>query len=199
MSEGDLLAVWLTLRLAASTTAILLLLSPPLAWWLSRSQHRLRPVVEALVALPLVLPPTVLGFYLLLAFSPPTAWVPGGAIPSGRRSRSVLPACCWPPFSTRFLLWCSRSPPPSSTWATRAGGRRHPGVWAGGALLPHHLADDVAQLRDGGGARFCPLGEFGVVLMIGGNIPGETRCSPSPCLITWRRWTIKMPTCWRAA
>ena len=70
MSEGDLLAVWLTLRLAASTTAILLLLSPPLAWWLSRSQHRLRPVVEALVALPLVLPPTVLGFYLLLAFSP---------------------------------------------------------------------------------------------------------------------------------
>ncbi len=55
MSEGDLLAVWLTLKLAASTTAILLLLSPPLAWWLSRSQHRLRPLVEALVALPLVL------------------------------------------------------------------------------------------------------------------------------------------------
>ena len=50
MSEGDLLAVWLTLKLAASTTAILLLLSPPLAWWLSRSQHRLRPLVEALVA-----------------------------------------------------------------------------------------------------------------------------------------------------
>ena len=63
MSEGDLLAVWLTLKLAASTTAILLLLSPPLAWWLSRSQHRLRPLVEAMVALPLVLPPTVLGFY----------------------------------------------------------------------------------------------------------------------------------------
>ena len=70
MSEGDLLAVWLTLILAASTTAILLLLSPPLAWWLSRSQHRLRPLVEAMVALPLVLPPTVLGFYLLLTFSP---------------------------------------------------------------------------------------------------------------------------------
>ncbi|MGL5503559.1 MAG: molybdate ABC transporter permease subunit, partial [Aeromonas veronii] len=70
MSEGDLLAVWLTLKLAACTTAILLLLAPPLAWWLSRSQNRLRPLVEALVALPLVLPPTVLGFYLLLAFSP---------------------------------------------------------------------------------------------------------------------------------
>ena len=74
MSEGDLLAVWLTLKLAASTTAILLLLSPPLAWWLSRSQHRLRPLVEALVALPLVLPPTVCGFLLLSALGRNTAF-----------------------------------------------------------------------------------------------------------------------------
>ncbi|MGL5163469.1 MAG: molybdate ABC transporter permease subunit, partial [Plesiomonas shigelloides] len=70
MSEADWLAVRLTLRLAATTTLILMLLAPSLAWWLARSRSRIRPLIESLVALPLVLPPTVLGFYLLLAFSP---------------------------------------------------------------------------------------------------------------------------------
>lgn len=70
MSELDWLATITTLKLAGITTIILLALGTPLAWWLSRFESRWRVVIEALVALPLVLPPTVLGFYLLLAFSP---------------------------------------------------------------------------------------------------------------------------------
>ena len=71
---SDLLTpVWLSLQLAGVTTLILLVLAMPLAWWLARTDHPLRPVIEALTALPLVLPPTVLGFYLLLLFSPNSA------------------------------------------------------------------------------------------------------------------------------
>ena len=70
MSEGDWLALGVTLRLAATTTLLLLLLGTPLAWWLARTRSRAAVVVESLVALPLVLPPTVLGFYLLVLLGP---------------------------------------------------------------------------------------------------------------------------------
>ena len=66
----DLAPLWLTLRLAAIVTVLLLILGTPLAWWLARTRSRLAPMVEAVTALPLVLPPTVLGFYLLIAFNP---------------------------------------------------------------------------------------------------------------------------------
>jgi ABC-type sugar transport system permease subunit len=65
--------LWLTLRLAASATLILLLVGTPIAWWLTRTRSRLRPAFEAVIALPLVLPPTVLGFYLLILLSPSSA------------------------------------------------------------------------------------------------------------------------------
>jgi molybdate transport system permease protein len=65
--------LWLTLRLAASATVILLLVGTPIAWWLTRTRSRLRPAFEAVIALPLVLPPTVLGFYLLILLSPSSA------------------------------------------------------------------------------------------------------------------------------
>ena len=67
---SDIAALWLTLQLAAVTTTILLIVGAPLAWWLARSESRFASVVEATVALPLILPPTVIGFYLLIAFSP---------------------------------------------------------------------------------------------------------------------------------
>ena len=70
MSSQDMLAIWVTLQLALCTTAVLLLLGTPLAWWLSRSRSWIRPPVETIVAMPLVLPPTVLGFYLLILLSP---------------------------------------------------------------------------------------------------------------------------------
>jgi molybdate transport system permease protein len=69
-TEQDLVSVWLTLRLAATTTLILLILGTPLAWWLARTRSAVKGAIGALVALPLVLPPTVLGFYLLVALGP---------------------------------------------------------------------------------------------------------------------------------
>src|ERR1700741_4148200 len=66
----DLQAIWLTLKLASATTVLLLVLAAPIAWWLAQTRSRWRGPVSALVALPLVLPPTVLGFYLLVAFGP---------------------------------------------------------------------------------------------------------------------------------
>jgi len=149
MSEGDLLAVWLTLKLAACTTAILLLLAPPLAWWLSRSQNRLRPLVEALVALPLVLPPTVLGFYLLLAFSPEYGfgawWRDTFGAPLAFSFLGLLFASIL--YSLPFVVQ-----PLTSAFVTL------PSFVMAAALGFAHT-----------------LGEFGVVLMIGGNIPGETQ------------------------
>ena len=70
LSEADLSALWVTLKLATLTTLVLLLLGTPLAWWLARSRWRFKFLLEAVIALPLVLPPTVLGFYLLLALGP---------------------------------------------------------------------------------------------------------------------------------
>ena len=68
--NDDLAAVWLTLRLAATTTAVLLVIGTPIAWWLARTRSWMKAPIGALVALPLVLPPTVLGFYLLVAMGP---------------------------------------------------------------------------------------------------------------------------------
>ena len=70
IDNNDLSAIWLTLQLASISTIILLVLCTPLAIWLARSQHRLKVIVESLVSLPLVLPPTVLGFYLLILLGP---------------------------------------------------------------------------------------------------------------------------------
>ena len=72
MLDIDLIALWLTVKLACFTTIILLINGAPFAWWLSRYNGKLKPIIETVIALPLVLPPTVLGFYLLIAFAPDT-------------------------------------------------------------------------------------------------------------------------------
>ena len=69
-SEGDISAIWLTLRLATTVTLLLLIIGTPIAWWLAKTQSWLKGPIAAIVALPLVLPPTVLGFYLLIAMGP---------------------------------------------------------------------------------------------------------------------------------
>src|ERR1700679_2418229 len=99
MGRADLIALWLSLRLATLTTLLLLLLSAPLAWWLGRGTSRIRTVIDALVSLPLVLPPTVLGFYLLLLLAP------GGAIGGAFRALG-LPA---PAFTFAGLVIGSQS------------------------------------------------------------------------------------------
>ena len=174
-------SVWppvrLTLELAGVTTAFLLLLGTPLAWWLARTRSRIREPVAALVALPLVLPPTVLGFYLLLALGPdgPGGFVarwfdepslafsfPGLVIGSVVYSlpfavqpiRSAFEALGDRPLEAASTLGAS---PWDAFWTVALPGARS-GLIAGAVLGFAHT-----------------VGEFGVVLMIGGNIPGATR------------------------
>lgn len=92
MGPNDLAALWVTLRLALTSTLLLLLLGTPVAWWLARSHSRVRTLVETVIALPLVLPPTVLGFYLLIALSPNGSSEPAGLHLGGLGWPSPLPA-----------------------------------------------------------------------------------------------------------
>jgi molybdate transport system permease protein len=177
LTEADLAALWTTIRLAGISTLVLLLLGTPLAWWLARTRSRARATVESLVALPLVLPPTVLGFYLLLALGPKG---PVGAAMTALGGHSLaftfaglvigsviysLPFVVQP-LQTAFMAVGERSLEAAAT--LRA------------APLDRFLTVAVPLARPGfltaivlGFAH--TLGEFGVVLMIGGNIPGQTR------------------------
>lgn len=167
----------LTLQLAVVSTAILLVVATPLAWWLSRSPARWKEIVAAVVSLPIVLPPTVLGFYLLVALGPHG---PGGAIASlwGGRTlafsfeglvigsivysmpfvvqpvRNAFDAMGDRPLEAAATL---RASPWRAFW-TVALPMASPGLLTGAILGFAHT-----------------IGEFGVVLMIGGNIPGRTR------------------------
>lgn len=167
----------LTLELAGVTTVFLLLLGTPIAWWLARTRFRFKEAVAALVALPLVLPPTVLGFYLLIALGPDG---PGGFVARlfGERSlafsfpglvigsviyslpftvqpiRSAFEAVGDRPLEAAATL---RASPWDAFW-TVAVPLARPGLIVGAVLGFAHT-----------------VGEFGVILMIGGNIPGATR------------------------
>jgi molybdate transport system permease protein len=173
----DLAALTLSLELAALTTAILLALGLPLAWWLVTSRWRGRFLVEAVVALPLVLPPTVLGFYLLVGLGPrsPGGWVfealAGHPFPfsfTGLLLASVLYSLPFAvqPFAgalagvDRHLVEAAHTLGVSrlATFLRVTLPLAWPGVLAGAVLTFAHT-----------------LGEFGVVLMVGGNIPGRTR------------------------
>jgi molybdate transport system permease protein len=170
-------AVWLTLKLAGATTALLLVLAAPLAWWLSQTRARWRGAISAVVSLPLVLPPTVLGFYLLVAFGP-QAW--GGQLTQAL-GLGLLP------FTFGGLLLGSMvySLPfavQPLQGAFEAVGRRP--LEAAATLRAGPLdtfLHVVLPLARGGIVQAAVLtfahtvGEFGVVVMIGGNIPGKTR------------------------
>ena len=170
-------AVRLTVELAALTTIILIVVGTPVAWWLARSRARWKEAVAAVVALPLVLPPTVLGFYLLVTLGPSG---PGGALAGlwGARTMAFtfeglvigsvvysLPFVVQPirnafeAFGDRPLEVAAtlRASPWRAFW-TVAVPLARPGFLTGAVLGFAHT-----------------VGEFGVVLMIGGNIPGETK------------------------
>jgi molybdate transport system permease protein len=177
MSAETLDAVALTLRLASLTTVLLLLIATPIAWWLVRTESRWRPVVVAAVTLPLVLPPTVLGFYLLLAFGPEgpvgrlTAALGLGGLSftfSGLLLGSLVFSL---PFAVQPLLA-----------AFEAVGRRPLEVAATLRASPLDAFFSVAVPLARPGFLTAAIlsfahtvGEFGVVMMIGGNIPGQTR------------------------
>jgi molybdate transport system permease protein len=169
--------VLLTLQLALLTTVILILLGTPLAFWLARSRWRWKEVVAAFVAIPLVLPPTVLGFYLLVALGP---YGPGGALASLWGARTL--AFSFPGlvigsvlFSMPFVVQPIRN-------AFEAMGDRPLEVAATLRASPWRAFWTVAVplarpgFLTGAILGFAhTVGEFGVVLMIGGNIPGETK------------------------
>ncbi|MHB8056397.1 MAG: molybdate ABC transporter permease subunit [Desulfuromonadaceae bacterium] len=177
LNDSDLQAIWLTIKLATVVTVILLLIGTPIAWWLARTRSRWKGPIGAVVALPLVLPPSVLGFYLLLAMGPYG--------PVGNLTRTLgiepLPFTFWGlvlasvfyslPFMVQPLqnafeavgdrpleVAATLGASPLDTFFTVALPMARPGYLTASILTFAHT-----------------VGEFGVVLMIGGNIPGVTR------------------------
>jgi len=177
LSDADLAALWVTLRLAGATTLLLLLLGTPLAWWLSHSRCRLKSLVEAAVALPLVLPPTVLGFYLLILLSPQGALGGlmnslGGPTLAFSFSGLVIGSVIYSlPFVVQPLqgAFASIGPRPLEVAATLGAGPLDRFFTVALPLARHGFITATVL----GFAH--TVGEFGVVLMIGGNIPGETQ------------------------
>ncbi len=177
LSADVFVAVRLTLELAALTTAILLVVGTPLAWWLARSRGRWKEAVAAVVALPLVLPPTVIGFYLLVLLGPSG---PGGALASLWGGRTLaftftglvigsviysLPFVVQP-IRNAFLAMGER---PMEVAATlRASPLRAFWTVAVPLARPGFLTAAVLGFAH-------TVGEFGIVLMIGGSIPGKTK------------------------
>lgn len=177
LSPGEWQAIALTLRLALVSTLILMLLGTPLAFWLSRRRGNLRALLEALVALPLILPPTVLGFYLLLALAPDSA--PGRLWQSlfGEQLAFSFPALVIGsviyslPFVVQPLQQAFAAVPQSLLMTGATLGAR-PLDQFYSIVLPLCRRSFIVAAALGFAHT---VGEFGVVLMIGGNIPGETQ------------------------
>ena len=177
MDATDFAAIWLTLKLASVTTVLLLLIGAPIAWWLARTTSRWKGPVAAIVALPIVLPPTVIGFYLLLLMGPNgavgqfTQWAGIGLLPftfGGLVVASVF-------YSLPFVVQPIHN-------AFEAIGERPLEVAATLGAKPLDAFFTVAAPLAKPGFLTATIlgfahtvGEFGVVLMIGGNIPDKTR------------------------
>lgn len=173
----DIQALWLTLRLAAITTLVLLVIGVPLAFWILTTRSRLRPIVEAITTLPILLPPTVLGFYLLVLLGPRTGFGrlashllghPLAFSFSGLVIGSVIYSL---PFAVQPLTAGFHAIDPILLEQARLLGAGRFRLLAE-VLLPLSARSVIAA------AALCfthTVGEFGVVLMIGGDIPGATR------------------------
>lgn len=168
--------LWLTAKLAGITTLLLLVLATPLSWWLARGRSPLRTVVTAVVALPIVLPPTVLGFYLLIALGPKSSLMALLA-PFGVRTLAftfeglVIGSLIYSlPFAVQPLrnAFLAVGDEPLEAAAT-LGASPWDRFWrvALPLALPGYVAAAILSFAH-------TVGEFGVVMMLGGNIPGET-------------------------
>jgi len=167
----------LSVQLAFVTTAVLIVIGTPLAWWLSQTPSRFKPVAQAIVAMPIVLPPTVLGFYLLILLGPHGAigawWVDltGHAL-TFSFAGLVIASCVYSlPFAVQPLQSAFESLPRQSLeFAWTQGASKVDAFFAVAVPMSVRGFIGAAVL-----AFAHTLGEFGVVLMVGGNIPGETR------------------------
>jgi molybdate transport system permease protein len=174
---SDMAPLWLSLKLSFVTTAILLFVAIPLAYWLAYSRLRWKFAAEALITLPMVLPPSVLGFYLLLAFSPSNTFGRFLDHVFGLRLVFSFPGLVLAsvlyslPFMVNPILAGFKSLPPALKEASHTLGK------TGSATLLKILLPNIRpSILTGIVLSFAhTLGEFGVVLMIGGNIPGQTR------------------------
>ncbi len=177
MTESDLQALTTTLALSGVTTLVLILIGTPLAWWLARSRQRWSVAIEAVVALPLVLPPTVLGFYMLVALGPKGPI--GGTLQSLGLHHLAFTFTGLVLASTLYSLPFMVQPLKDAfaavgTRMTEAAATLRAGPW-------DRFFSVVVPLSRRGFLTAITLtfahtvGEFGVVLMVGGNIPGETR------------------------
>ena len=177
MSNPDLVALWLTLKLAGISTLILLVLGTPLAWWLAHTKRRSKILVEALVALPLVLPPTVLGFYLLVSLGPQG--------PIGSFFEAVGLSALSFSFTGLVIGSVIYSLPfviqPLHSAFAEIGSRPLEVARTLGASGSDLFVSIIFPMARRGYLTAAvlgfahTLGEFGVVLMIGGNIPGQTQ------------------------
>lgn len=177
MDIPDLAPLWLTLRLAGVTTLVLLIIGTPIAWWLAFTTHRLKPVVEALTALPLVLPPTVLGFYLLVMLSPKSplgsAWLDltGTTLTFSFLGLIIGSVIYSLPFTVQPLQAAfeavGRGPLEAAAMLRAGPFDRFRSVAAPMAARGFLTASVLTFAHT--------IGEFGVVLMLGGNIPGKTK------------------------
>lgn len=177
LSPGDLQAIGLTLKLATLVTLILLLVGTPLAWWLARTPSRWKGVIGSVVALPLVLPPSVLGFYLLLAMGPHgplgqvMIWL-GGAPLAFTFGGLVLASVF---YSLPFMVQ-----PLQNAFESIGNGPLEAAATLRASPLDTFFSVVLPMARPGfltaSILTFAhTVGEFGVVLMIGGNLPGITR------------------------
>lgn len=173
IDSADLMAIWITFKLALVTTILLLLIGIPLAWWLARTRSRFRVVVESVVALPLVLPPTVLGFYLLIFMGPngPLGRLVGSNLVFTFQGLVIASMIYSLPFVVQplrdsFLALSSETLEAAATLGADPLDRfwtivlplARPGLLSASVLGFAHT-----------------VGEFGVALMIGGSIPGSTK------------------------
>lgn len=177
ISLDDLSALWLTLQLALISTLLLLILAAPLAWWLATSQSRYRVIIEAAVTLPMVLPPTVMGFYLLMLLGP-EGWIGGVLEQSGvghlafTFTGMVIASMV---FSLPFVVQ-----PMQNAFAAAAGRVLELAATLRSSPLDRFryvvLPLSKRGILTAGVLSFAhTLGEFGMILMIGGNIPGRTQ------------------------
>ena len=173
----DLLALLVTFKLAVTVTAILILVATPLAWWLAQTNSRFRIVIEPLIALPIVLPPTVLGFYFLIAFSPDqmigSIWLSMFGTPLAFTFSSLVIASCI--YTLPFYIQ-----PLQLAFEGIQRGYLEAAAMLGASPLKRFFYVIAPLSRRGfitaSSLAFAhTIGEFGIILMIGGSIPGETR------------------------
>jgi molybdate transport system permease protein len=173
----EISAIWLTLKLAAITTTVLLVLATPLAWWLAHSSSRVRPLIEALTAMPLVMPPTVLGFYLLILFSPDNALGSSWLALTGTTLAFSFYGLVFASliYSLPFMVQ-----PLTAAFAQLGRGPLEAAASLGARPMDAWLTTILPMARNGyltaAVLTFAhTVGEFGIVLMVGGNLAGETR------------------------